>query len=300
LGGDNFDQKIADYILDEFEIVEGISLRNDNQALQRITEAAEKAKIALSTLTETKIRLPFINLTNNVAKHIDIRLTRDHFEKLCAQSIKNCRIPVEQALKDARLTNEKIEQVVLVGGSTRIPAIQNLVNSITGKKLARIVNPDEVVAIGAAIQGGVLSGEVKDILLLDETPLSLLSLLFAGVLSFVIFKWYVWQLTITELCEPEYAGPSKFMWPTTLELDPNQPWPDTVEDPLSVTLMGSYKHSQNDLNGNYSDTGDLNSALGEGNGALVEYTGGNGALVEYTGGNGALVEYTGGNGALVE
>ena len=186
LGGDNFDQKIVDYLIEEFEKAEGISLRNDSQALQRLTEAAEKAKITLSTLTETKINIPFIALTDNVAKHIETVLTRDHFEKLCDQLIKDCRIPVEQALKDARLTNEKIEQVVLVGGSTRIPAIQNLVKVLTGKKLAQMVNPDEVVAIGAAIQGGVLSGEVKDILLLDVTPLSLGVETLGGVMTKII------------------------------------------------------------------------------------------------------------------
>ena len=186
LGGDNFDQKIVEYVLEEFEKSEGISLQEDSQALQRLTEAAEKAKIDLSTLTETKIRLPFISLTNNGAKHIDLLLTRAHFETLCDKLIEECRIPVEQALKDARLTNENIEQVVLVGGSTRIPAIHNLVTSLIGKKLARIVNPDEVVAIGAAIQGGVLSGEIKDILLLDVTPLSLGVETLGGVMTKII------------------------------------------------------------------------------------------------------------------
>jgi hypothetical protein len=137
-----------------------------------------------------------------------------------------------------------------------------------------------------------LSGEVKDILLLDETPLSLLeksSLLFAGVLlSFVVFKWYVWQLPFIELCEPEYVGPSKFMWPTTLEPDPNQPgWTDSVEDPLSVTLMGAYRHSENYVNSDYSDTGDL----GVGNGAILEYPIRNVATLEYPIVNSALLGY---------
>merc|ERR1711966_68893 len=151
----------------------GINLRDDKQALQRLIEASEKAKIELSTLTETNINLPFITANENGPKHIEKLITKTKFEELCDELINKCRIPVETALQDARLDKSKIDEVVLVGGSTRIPAVKALVKRLTGKEPNQTVNPDEVVAIGAAVQGGVLSGEVKDILLLDVTPLSL-------------------------------------------------------------------------------------------------------------------------------
>jgi len=173
LGGDDFDKKIVDRIADEFQSNEGVDLRKDKQALQRLTEAAEKAKIELSNATQTTINLPFITATQEGPKHLDITLTRADFDKLCSDLLDRCRIPVEQALKDANLSSENLDEVVLVGGSTRIPAVQQLVRRITNKDPNQGVNPDEVVAIGAAIQAGVLAGEVKDVLLLDVTPLSL-------------------------------------------------------------------------------------------------------------------------------
>jgi len=173
LGGDNFDKVIVDHLLKEFKKAEGLSLKGDNQAMQRLNEAAEKAKIEISTLTETTINLPFITGTESGPKHIETKFTRELFEKLSEKLIQGCRVPVEQALKDARLDKNKLDQVVLVGGSTRIPAVRELVKDLTGKTPNQSVNPDEVVAIGAAVQGGVLSGEVRDILLLDVTPLSL-------------------------------------------------------------------------------------------------------------------------------
>ena len=188
LGGDNFDKKIVDYIVNDFEKAEGINLKTDSQALQRLTEAAEKAKIELSTLTESSISLPFITATETGPKHIETTLKRAFFEELCDDLISRCRIPVENALKDARLDTAKLDQVVLVGGSTRIPSVQNVVQTITGKTPNQTVNPDEVVAVGAAIQGGVLSGEVKDILLLDVTPLSLGVETMGGVMTKIIAR----------------------------------------------------------------------------------------------------------------
>nr|YP_011007332.1 DnaK chaperone protein [Scytothamnus australis]WAM64761.1 DnaK chaperone protein [Scytothamnus australis] len=173
LGGDDFDKKIVNYILDKFKEAENIDLASDPQALQRLTEAAEKAKIELSNLSETTINLPFITATQDGPKHIEEKLTRGKFEELCEDLINRCRLPVEAAIKDARVDRNTINELVLVGGSTRIPAIQDLVYKIVEKEANQTVNPDEVVAIGAAVQGGVLAGEVKNILLLDVTPLSL-------------------------------------------------------------------------------------------------------------------------------
>nr|YP_011006884.1 DnaK chaperone protein [Lessonia variegata]WAM64171.1 DnaK chaperone protein [Lessonia variegata] len=173
LGGDDFDRKIVDFILEKFQKTEGINLASDPQALQRLTEAAEKAKIELSNLSETTINLPFITANQDGPKHIEEVLTRGKFEELCEDLINRCRLPVEAAIKDARVDRNTINELVLVGGSTRIPAVQNLVYKIVEKEANQTVNPDEVVAIGAAVQGGVLAGEVKNILLLDVTPLSL-------------------------------------------------------------------------------------------------------------------------------
>jgi molecular chaperone DnaK len=173
LGGDDFDKKIVDHMADDFAKKEGIDLRKDRQALQRLTEAAEKAKIELSASTQAEINLPFITATQDGPKHLELQLTRAKFEEICADLIKRCGIPVENAVRDSKLDKSKIDEVVLVGGSTRIPAVQELVKKILGKEPNQTVNPDEVVAIGAAVQAGVLSGEVKDILLLDVTPLSL-------------------------------------------------------------------------------------------------------------------------------
>ena len=173
LGGDDFDEKIVQWLASEFEKEEGFDLTKDSQALQRLTEAAEKAKVELSTLSQASINLPFITVTESGPKHLEKELTRAKFEQLCESLINRCETPIQEALKDADLTTDAIDQNVLVGGSTRIPAIQTLVEKILGKKPNQTVNPDEVVAVGAAVQAGVLGGEVKDILLLDVTPLSL-------------------------------------------------------------------------------------------------------------------------------
>ena len=173
LGGDDFDEKIVQWLIKEFKDQEGIDLTQDSQALQRLTEAAEKAKIELSTLTQSAINLPFISVTPEGPKHLEKELTRAKFEDLCSDLIQRCKTPIEMSLKDAELTPSAIDQNVLVGGSTRIPAVQELVEKLLGKTPNQSVNPDEVVAVGAAVQAGVLGGEVKDILLLDVTPLSL-------------------------------------------------------------------------------------------------------------------------------
>ena len=173
LGGDDFDEKIVQWLLSEFKKEHNVELNKDRQALQRLTEASEKAKVELSSLTEAEINLPFITATDTGPKHLERKITRGKFEELCSSLIDRARIPVENALKDAKLDSSKIDEVVLVGGSTRIPAIKQLVKKILGKDPNQTVNPDEVVAVGAAVQAGVLAGEVKDILLLDVTPLSL-------------------------------------------------------------------------------------------------------------------------------
>jgi molecular chaperone DnaK len=173
LGGDDWDQRVMDWLVTEFKNTEGVDLSTDRMALQRLKEAAEKAKIELSQVAETQINLPFITATSEGPKHLDVRLTRARFQELTSDLVEACRGPFNQAISDAGLTKDKIDHVVLVGGATRMPAIQDLVRDLTGKDPHKGVNPDEVVAVGAAIQAGVLKGEVKDVLLLDVTPLSL-------------------------------------------------------------------------------------------------------------------------------
>ncbi|HAX90150.1 MAG TPA: molecular chaperone DnaK [Cyanobacteria bacterium UBA11370] len=173
LGGNDFDQKIVDWLAEKFLESEGVDLRRDRQALQRLTEAAEKAKIELSGVTVTDINLPFITATEDGPKHLETRLTRAQFEELCGDLISRLRRPIKRAIKDAGLSPVQIDEVVLVGGSTRIPVVQQLVRSFIDKEPNQNVNPDEVVAVGAAIQAGILTSDVQDVLLLDVTPLSL-------------------------------------------------------------------------------------------------------------------------------
>jgi molecular chaperone DnaK len=188
LGGDDFDQRVIDHLADEFKAQEGIDLRKDPMALQRLKEAAEKAKSELSTTLETEVNLPFITADQNGPKHLVVRLSRAKLEQLCADLIERMRGPVVQALKDAGLEARQIDEVVLVGGATRMPKVQDLVKDVFGKEPHKGVNPDEVVAVGAAIQGGVLAGDVREVVLLDVTPLSLGIETLGGVMTTLISR----------------------------------------------------------------------------------------------------------------
>jgi molecular chaperone DnaK len=186
LGGDDFDQRLIDYLADEFKKSEGIDLKKDPMALQRLKEAAEKAKIELSSSNSTDVNLPFITATQDGPKHLNINLSRSKFEQLIHELVERTKIPCQEAMKDAKVSQSEINEVILVGGSTRIPMVQQLVKDLFGKEPHKGVNPDEVVAIGASIQGGVLAGDVKDVLLLDVTPLSLGIETLGGVMTKLI------------------------------------------------------------------------------------------------------------------